>query len=988
MKVYVSPHPETAPHGLRRVLEALYRYLPEFGIELVDNEADADLVNIHSMAFVETSKPVVYSSHGLHWGELTWPYDYLKANQLMIDQMKRAQAITAVSEWNATAIRRGIMKPVEVIYHGIDPEEWDHDKQPQGYALWNKARADVVCDPDEMNQLAELLPNVGFVSTLGKPAHNVQITGPVPYEQMFDMVQKAGVYLALARETFGIGTLEALAAGVPVVGWDHGGTAEIFRESIRDIGRLVPYGDYEALATAVTDVLSRRNDYTANCKLEALEWEWDRFVAQYAYLFERVYREHTQERPDVSVVVTAHNLGKYLPDALNSVLDQTFQNWECLIVDDSSTDNTPQIAAEFVANDPRFTYLPTPSNLKLSGARNYGFSKANGRFILFLDADDKIAPEALGIMAMALDHDPGLHIAYGHLDVINEAGEWVKRNNWPFDQFDWLGQMAHLNQLPYCAMMRREVMEQSGGYRVRDHMAEDAAFWCRVTSFGFNASKVTDRSLLLYRVRGDSKSATERNDKKTAVWNSWYPWRIASDPIAGDRAIKSGIRPNPALVPFGAQGKAPNGCWPVFSHADPLVSVIIPVGPGHDKLLIDALDSLIAQTFPFWEAVVINDTKQEIDTRFAPWARVIVPEVSGVAGARNAGIRAAKSPLLLFLDADDILVPTAVQDMVNEYATQDGAKYIYSDWVNVHGAGDYRIEKSKEYDRTRFDRSMHPISALVPKQWAEAVGGFDESLPGWEDWDFFIKLAVNGYCGTRLPRPLLVYRLMTGERRDDSITKKDQTLGILRERYAAYIEGGKQMAKCCGGGSGPILEAKRKLGMLSSSTQTTRGVNNVNGLVRIEYLGINTGPIRISSAGGQTLSKTYTAAKSALHRYHDATPEDAKALVNTGKWKYIDAPAIDLDQTVQASQLGDGLVTAVNVTQAPQPTSQPTTGEAPDPDAMTASQIRDWAVDAPIDQVTAVLELEKAGKNRTTAVKALELSIETAAKFEEAYSKK
>jgi hypothetical protein len=86
-----------------------------------------------------------------------------------------------------------------------------------------------------------------------------------------------------------------------------------------------------------------------------------------------------------------------------------------------------------------------------------------------------LAPNALDTLSHALDDDSGIHIAYGHLDTFNDPNPERSRGGWPGEKFNWHGQIAHLNQLPYAAMMRREVLERSGGYRTRDWRAEDAS---------------------------------------------------------------------------------------------------------------------------------------------------------------------------------------------------------------------------------------------------------------------------------------------------------------------------------------------------------------------------------------------------------------------------------------------------------------------------------------------------------------------------------
>ncbi len=99
-------------------------------------------------------------------------------------------------------------------------------------------------------------------------------------------------------------------------------------------------------------------------------------------------------KPKVSIIVPCYNQAQYLDEALQSVLDQTYQNWECLIVNDGSPDNTEEIANKWVAKDSRFIYLPK-ENGGVSSARNLGIDKATGEYLQFLDSDDYLDQQKL-----------------------------------------------------------------------------------------------------------------------------------------------------------------------------------------------------------------------------------------------------------------------------------------------------------------------------------------------------------------------------------------------------------------------------------------------------------------------------------------------------------------------------------------------------------------------------------------------------------------
>jgi glycosyltransferase involved in cell wall biosynthesis len=903
VKVFIDPTyrtPDAGDGGIRRVVEAQQRYLPQYGWGIAQSPDEADLIVNHGAALTERpGVPMVAVCHGLMWESYGFGQWGDSVNKAVIETMARAQAVTAPSQWVAHAVSRGMLLMPEVVYHGVDLDDWTHD-HPLGYVLWNKARVDAVSDPQDMNDVAALLPDVPFLSTFGTVAPNVHLLGAVPYEQMRTVVQRASVYLATARETFGIGTLEALSAGVPVAGWKYGGQEEIIIQG--ETGYLATWGDEDELAWCIRQCLEQRDRLSRNAREDAgRRWRWEDKILHYATLFDRVVAEHRQERPKVSVVVTTYNLSRYLGAALDSIKAQTLADYECIVVDDQSNEGNDEPDSTFVrhvSGDRRFRLIRTPSNLKLSGARNYGWQHATGQYVLFLDADDMLSPNALDLLGTALDRRTDLSVAFGHLDTVDDQGRNQQRNPWPGAGFDWHGQIAHLNQLPYAAMMRREVLERSGGYRTRDWRAEDASFWSRVSSFGFRIAKVTEDATLLYRLRSDSKSRGEDSD---GDWTAWLPWRTAGNPMDGMEAQRTKRQPNPYVVPFGAQGKppAPRKAWPVWHHQEPLVSIVIPVGPGHARYLTDALDSVQAQTFPFWEAIVVNDTGGPLDTAAHPWARVW--DVSRIEGdtavrmgagsARNWGLRHARAPLVTFLDADDLLVPRALEAMVSAYVLNDG-RYVYGDWLHLEDEGRWDgpavLHTVPEYDPELWlQGAQHAVTCLVETEQARAVGGFDEQLPAWEDWDFLIKLAVHGVCGVRVAEPTLIYRLESGQRRKVGDTKEAELLAAIRDRYAAYTTGATKMAGCCGGKA--TTQAQAAIDMLYGVFDTGDAPEPVpaHGPVRMEFVGDEWGALTYRSEDQQ---RTYRAGRDPIDRYIDVAPDDVVYLERLGKFRRVQLP--------------------------------------------------------------------------------------------------
>jgi len=904
IKVHIAPDyldkPDKADGGIRRVSEAMIKHLPAYGVEHVRNPRDADIIVNHGATLTYApGKPIVNVNHGLMWSRQDWGDGMQDVNRLVTESMARAVAHTAPSEWVANAIRRGGLWYPEVVYHGVDAGDFEVPDSYEKYVLWNKARADYVSNPQDVMTLARFMSNTKFVSTLGRGTTNLKIMGTVPYDEMRKTVAQAGVYLATARETFGIGTLEAMACGVPIAGWDWGGQSEIVVQG--ETGYLAPPGDYKSLIECVNKCFEHRNRLGANARHDVeTRWKWEPRIEQYANLFKRVYDGWYQPRPKVSVIITTYHLDRYLPQCIESVIVQSERDWECLVIDDANSHETWKIVESYQTKDERIRYVPTPQNLGLPGARNFGFGYAKGKYIRHLDADDWLAPECLKIEADSLDSQPGWHIVYGHLESVNDDGSritdekgHVKRGGWPPDQFDWLGQMAHLNQLPSCVMARREVFERSGGYRQRMKRNEDAEFWCRVTSLGFRARKVTQAVTYYHRMREDSKGALEwKNEGGEPDWTAWFPWRVGASNYRDAMRIlqrHGGEHPRPYLVPFGAQGQAPGRrFWMVHDHAYPKVSVIITVGPGHEEFLLDALDSVQAQSFPDWEVIVVNDTGKpwERDIMGAPYARVVSTEKNaGAAAARNLGYAYARGQYIVWMDGDDFWLPWFLERLIAHAERNPGV--VYSDcylWKEENGA--LEVHRFKEFNEDALAANMKYAgsSVLIPRDIVEKVfelqGGWDTQIPGKEDHDWQIAVHSLGFCAYRVDEPLFVYRMWSTTKRETDFAKIDIIGEYLNKKWRPYrLEGKVFMCGCRSNKktTAPPASLLQSSGNFDQSA-LMEGDAPATAMVRVEYIGPSEGSFSIRSR--VLRDKTYRFGNNPQHKEQVVFLEDAEFLLS------------------------------------------------------------------------------------------------------------
>lgn len=204
--------------------------------------------------------------------------------------------------------------------------------------------------------------------------------------------------------------------------------------------------------------------------------------------------------PVVSVILTAHNYGRFLGQCIRGVLDQTFRDFELIIVNDGSTDDTAEMAARY-AGDPWVRIL-TPPGVGLAAVCNRGIREAHGQFILRLDADDFLAPRSLIIEVEILRNHPEIGLVYPDHHTVDERG--ILTGTVCLPQVQEGARLLDSNPPPGAAMFRFSCYDALGCFDETLRCQEDFDFWLRLTE-RFRAHGV-GIPLLFYRRYGGSMS--------------------------------------------------------------------------------------------------------------------------------------------------------------------------------------------------------------------------------------------------------------------------------------------------------------------------------------------------------------------------------------------------------------------------------------------------------------------------------------------------
>lgn len=199
----------------------------------------------------------------------------------------------------------------------------------------------------------------------------------------------------------------------------------------------------------------------------------------------------------VSVIVPCYNQVDYLAETLDSVLSQTYQNWECIIINDGSTDNSEQIAQTYCNKDSRIHYY-NQDNQGLSMARNNGIRHCHGEYIIPIDADDTIYPEYIALAVAVLDERSDIKIVYCRAEFFgSRTGEWK------LQAFSLQTLLA--NNCIFCsAMYRRKDYDATIGYNPNMRGGfEDWDFWLSILEQGGTAYQIPK---ILFRYRKKEQS--------------------------------------------------------------------------------------------------------------------------------------------------------------------------------------------------------------------------------------------------------------------------------------------------------------------------------------------------------------------------------------------------------------------------------------------------------------------------------------------------
>ena len=220
-----------------------------------------------------------------------------------------------------------------------------------------------------------------------------------------------------------------------------------------------------------------------------------------------------ESQPLVSVIMPSFNAEKYVSESIESVVNQTYTNWELLITDDCSTDRTPPLCNLLVQTRPRIDFVVAKKHSGIAGTRNQCLARAKGRFVAFFDNDDLwIARKAEKQVSFMLEN--GHAFVYSAYELMNEDGTSKGKT------IKTAGVISYNKYLRNTIIGSGTIMldtQQTGSLHMPDNAtSDDMALWCKILKDGHSAHPIKE-VLMKYRVRNNSASANKWKAAKD-VW--------------------------------------------------------------------------------------------------------------------------------------------------------------------------------------------------------------------------------------------------------------------------------------------------------------------------------------------------------------------------------------------------------------------------------------------------------------------------------------
>ena len=469
--------------------------------------------------------------------------------------------------------------------------------------------------------------------------------------------------------------------------------------------------------------------------------------------------------PEVTVLMSVYNGEKYLQEAIDSILNQTFTDFEFLIVNDGSIDRTAEILQSY--RDTRIKIIDNEKNIGLTKSLNKGLRMARGEYIARMDADDVSMLERLEKEVNFLETHQDYAVVGTFLKVLNEDSKVVGTIEKPIDD----DQIKEFLKKDSCighgsAMIRKEYLLNVGPYNESIEKAQDYDLWLRISE-KYKIANIP-QCLYMWRNHKENISVKYSNEQKHFV--------EMAKAKANERKEKK-----------SAQYSNKPSNKPKFS--------VLMANYNHGKYIAEAIQSILDQTFKDWELVIVDDCSTDNSLEIIkPYLkdgriRLLKNKVNmGYIGTLKRLIYESRAEILGILDSDDALTNDAIEVIYDAYKNNPDCGFIYSQFmvcdVNLKPM-DIGCCRSITPGRTNIHGNYSSAFRTFKKKCYIKTEGFDEEIVYAEDRDLALKLEEV----TKLlfvNKILYKQRILSHSQSNDPNKRQIGRISYVLAKYKAY----------------------------------------------------------------------------------------------------------------------------------------------------------------------------------------------------------
>jgi len=401
----------------------------------------------------------------------------------------------------------------------------------------------------------------------------------------------------------------------------------------------------------------------------------------------------------ISIVIPIYNAEKYLEQCLNSIKNQTYKNFEVIMVNDGSKDESETICKRFSEDDSRFRYF-TKSNEGVSSARNLGLDNVKGDFITFIDSDDWIAEKHLELLINSIKKTNSDIVVSCYKEFDNNIDTYYtivytkqEKNLLNFEKMnrdDFLTIFPKLMSINVCfnnavAKLFRKELVNNLRFDTSIKYGEDLDFYF---SLYLNVESVSyvDELTYVYRIHGDSTTSNfnqEYAEQELSIFKKMFKkiQEIGLPTIhyfnKFQKLLKARVNYIKNKVLLNEHLDFLKNIEGTVTYPNTLISVVIPIYNVSPYLRL-CLESIENQTYPYFEVLLVNDGSRDNsedicqefvnkDKRF----RYFEQENLGLSAARNTGILNSKGEFITFIEGDDFVVPNYLAELYQSALKND-----------------------------------------------------------------------------------------------------------------------------------------------------------------------------------------------------------------------------------------------------------------------------------------------------------------------------